>query len=273
MNTLARMTTRHGFFVGVLLAALLVATTSFAAVAEAPIGPDPVVEKWPQWPYKTSCGELEFDPVAAFGGPTGVERGSRPSERALARFLGEQRKWMEQIVPTRHWRLLGETDDAAEFASGRLADPYGPGTVLVERQTKGWKAVSMSSECEPTSIVEGLSAITWALAVDKPKPRPGDRHLWINLGGGECSSGRSQNARIRRPVVWRVDRKLMVAMTLKPLPPGGYTCEGLIEPPLKVTLPEPVGSYRLFDGATYPPRDVLREWTRERAARERAARR
>lgn len=261
------MAARQGYFLGALITALLVATTSFAAVAKAPVGPDPVVAKWPQWPYKTTCGELEFDPVAAFSGATGAERGSRPSERALAGFLRQQRNWGEQIVPSRHWRLLAETNEVAEFASGRLTDPYGPGTVSVERQENdAWKAVSMSSGCEPTSIVDGLRAVTWTLAVDKPKPHGNDRHLWINLGGGECSSGRSQNARARKPVVWRVDRKLMVAMTLRPLPPGLYTCQGLLEPPLKVRLPEPIGDARLFDGATYPPQDVLKLWKREHAA-------
>jgi hypothetical protein len=260
-------------FLGVVIAAFLVATAGSAAVAEAPIGPDPVVEKWPQWPYQTRCGGLEFDPVAVFGSSTGVERGARPSERALARFLKEQRNWAYPIVPAHHWRLLAETEDVAEFASGRLADPFGPGTVSVERQESGWKAVTMSSACEPTSIVDGLAAVTWTLAVDKPQPTPGDRYIWIDLGPGECSSGRSQNARARKPVLWRIDRKLMMAMTLKPLPPGGYTCEGLIEPPLKVRLPEPLGASRLFDGATYPPHDVVREWSRERAARHRAARR
>lgn len=266
------MAARQCYFICALVAALTVATTSFAAVAEAPVGPDPVAQKWPHWPYKTVCGELEFDPVTAFSGPTGAERGSQPSERALAGFLREQRKWGYPIVPSRHWRLLAEADGIAEFASGRLAGSRGPGTVSVERQENGWKAVSMSSECEPTSIVDGLRAVSWALAVSKPKPRPGDRHLWINLEGGECNSGRSQNAMAREPVVWRVDRKLMMAMTLEPLSSGG-TCEEVSEPPLKVRLPEPGGGYRLFDGATYPPRDVVRSWSRERTARERAVRR
>jgi hypothetical protein len=273
MNTLASVTARQGLFLSALIVTLLVATASVAAVAEAPVGPDPVVEKWPDWPYQTTCGELEFDPVAAFGGLTDAERGARPSERALARLLKEQRSWAYPIVPAHHWRLLAETEDAAEFASGRLADPFGPGTVSVERQEGGWKAVGMGSNCEPTSIVDGLAAVTWTLAVDKPRPEPGDRHLWVNLGPGECSSGRSQNARARKPVLWRIDKKLMIAMTLKPLPPGGYTCQGLIEPPLKVRLPESLGESHLFDGATYPPHDVVREWSRERTARRRVARR
>jgi hypothetical protein len=261
------MVIRRGLFLMTLVATFFGAATGFAKVAEAPIGPDPVTEKWPQWPYKTICGWLEFDPVVAFNGPTGVERGSRPSEQALARLLREQRNWATPIVPARHWRLLAETDDVAEFASGRLMGPHGPGTVSFERQEGRWKEIGLSSGCEPTSIVDDMQAVSWTLAVDKPKPAEGDRHLWINLGPGPCNGGRSQNARARRPVTWRIDKKLMVAMTLKPLPPGGYTCQGLVEPPLKVRLPEPIGKSRLFDGATYPPKDVIRLWSRGRAAR------
>lgn len=254
------MTTRQGYFLGVLIAALLVATTSFAAVAEAPVGPDPVVEKWPDWPYETTCGDLEFDPVAVFGGPTGAERGSRPSEKALAAFMKRER-WADDYLPTRHWRLLAETEDAAEFASGRLTYRNGPSTASLERRDGRWKLWGLSDGCEPTSIVEGLSAVTWTLPVSKPKPQSTDRHLWINLGPGPCNGGKSQNPRAREPVFWQVDRKLMMVMTLKPLPPGGYTCQGSIDPPLKIKLPEPLGDMRLFDGGTYPPGNVMKLWS------------
>lgn len=263
---------RQGPLLGAFILTLLVATTSVAAVAEAPVGPDPVVEKWPDWPYPTACGGLEFDPVTVFGSSTGVERGAQPSERALGAYLRKER-WVRQLVPARHWRLLAETETNAEFASGRLSSSHGPVTMSFELEDGRWRWSGLSSGCEPASIVDELRAVTWTLAVDKPRPAPGDRHLWINLGPGECSGGRSQNARARKPVLWRIDKKLMMAMTLKPLPPGGYTCQGLAEPPLKVRLPEPVGESRLFDGATYPPHEVVREWGRERAARHRAARR
>lgn len=253
------MAARQGYFLGALVAALLVATTSFAAVAEAPAGPDPVVEKWPQWPYKTSCGDLEFDPVAVFGGPTGAERGSRQSEKALSAFLKRDR-WAIDYLPARHWRLLAETGDAAEFANGRLTYGNGPSIVSFERKDGRWKLWGLSDGCEPTSNVDGFHAVTWTLPLDKPKPQSTDRHLWINLGPGPCSGGRSQNARARQPVVWQVNRKLVIAMTLKRLPPGGYTCEGIIEPPLKIKLPERLGDMRLFDGGTYPPGNVVKIW-------------
>jgi hypothetical protein len=45
-----------------------------------------------------------------------------------------------------------------------------------------------------------------------------------------------------------------MALWLRPLPPGGYTCVGLVEPPLKIQLPGPLGDRELRDGGTYPPR-------------------
>ena len=236
---------------------------AFAAGEERAAGPDSVVAKWPSWPFPTVCGDLPFDPVAAFSGPTGVERGSRPSERALGRFLRTQ-KWIGGFVPIRDWRLLGETATSAEFASGRLT-PFGPSVMSFGRVRGRWKLQGLSSACEPTSVVDDLLAISWRLAPDKPLPKPGGRRIWIELGPGECSSGRSQNQRVREPVVWRVGGKLLIAMTLRPLPPGGYTCEGLIEPPLAIALPQPLGTLRLFDGATYPPTDVVRQWRQARA--------
>jgi hypothetical protein len=253
------MAVRRGLFTAALLIALLGASAAFAKVAEAPVGPDPVVTKWPSWPYKTRCGDLEFDPVAVFGGPTGVERGSLPSEKALAAFLRKDR-FAREYLPARHWRLLAETEDAAEFANGRLSSDNGPSIVLFERGSGRWKMWGLSDGCEPTSIVEGFPAVTWTLPVDKPKPQSTDRHLWINLGPGPCSGGRSQNVRAREPVFWQVDRKLIMAMTLRPLPSGTYTCQGTSEPPLKIRLPEQLGDMRLFDGGTYPPGNVMKIW-------------
>jgi hypothetical protein len=133
-----------------------------------------------------------------------------------------------------------------------------------ERKNGGWRMWGLSSGCSPTTVIGDLMAVSWTLAGEKPLPRPQSRRIWINLGPGECSSGRSQNARAREPVVWQVGRKLIVAMTLRPLPPGVYTCEGRSEPPMAIELPQPVGDLRLFDGADYPPTDVVAAWRRMR---------
>jgi hypothetical protein len=259
---------RWGALVAVMfvLGTLLV-SGAFASSGDRAKGPDPVVAKWPSWPFPTVCGGLPFDPVAVFGGPTGAENGPKPSERTLGRYLRRDRS-LRDYVPLRDWRLVSETATEAEFASGRLAprwpdrEPRGPSVMSFERMNGRWKMWGLSSACTPTTVIDDLSAVTWTLAWDKPLPKPSSRRIWINLGPGECSSGRGQNARARKPVVWQVGRKLIVAMTVRPLPPGFYTCEGVSEPALAIELPQPVGDLRLFDGATYPPVDVVSAWRR-----------
>jgi hypothetical protein len=236
--------------------------TGGIALAGSGAGPDPAVGEWPHWPYPTVCSGDPFDPVAVFAGPTGAELGSRPSEIALRRFLRKER-WAAEYVPTSDWRLLTESSDRAEFASGRLSSSEGPGTMSFEFKHEQWEWSGLSSDCDPTSVVDGIQAISWRLATDQDGRRKNWKSLWINLGPGECAGGRSQNARALKPIFEELEGKLLVIMRLRPLPPGGYTCEGRIEPPLKIRLPSRLGHRKVFDGSTYPPADVVGIWRRE----------
>lgn len=246
---------------GAIAATLLGALISAAPVqAETTAGPDPVVREWPYWPYPTACHGLAFDPVAAFSGPTGVEGGTRPSEVALREYLSEMQSWPYRLVPAHNWRLLAETSEGADFASGRLSRPGGPSVISVDYEDGTWKKGSLSSGCHPESIVGGIRTITWRLAVDQKALRKDTRAIWIDLGPGPCASGQSQNARAMSPVFKQMGRKLLMVMRLRPLPPGSYTCEGILDPPLKVRLPGRLGKRRLYDGGTYPPADVAEIW-------------
>lgn len=237
--------------------AWLLLGVGFAAVpasgalgAPVPQGPDPMVAKWPSWPYPTTCGGGPvFDPVSAFSGPTEAETGNGPAEEELRKTIEE---WQTgyPTLPRHHWRLLGQEPGAAVFGQGRLP---GVQNLTLEESDGKWDFAGYSSNCQPSSIVDGRQAITWTLSSRQSSLRPGTRQLWIDLGPGECASGMSQNDRAMKPVIFELGKRLLMVMRLKPLPPGGYTCEGIIDPPLHVRLPKRLGNRVLFDGGVYPP--------------------
>ncbi|HEX5375077.1 MAG TPA: hypothetical protein VFW48_02860 [Solirubrobacterales bacterium] len=153
-------------------------------------------------------------------------------------------------LPKHNWRLLSEGPGVVQYGHGRLP---GVESLTLEESEGQWAFAGYSSNCEPTTIVGRGSTITWSLASDQPKLRPGTKRIWIDLGPGECSGGRSQNARAMKPVFFELGKRLLMVMRLKPLPPGAYTCPGIVEPPLRVSLPKRLGDRKLFDGGVYPP--------------------
>jgi len=206
-----------------------------------------MVAKWPAWPYQTSCGLLPFDPVAVFSGPTEAELGTQPSAGALRAFLSSDNF---PGLPTQGWRLLAEDANHAEYGRGRLAAELT--WLAFERSGDTWKWISYSSGCEPTSIVGKGPVVSWTLARNQPPLRKGTKSVKVYLSGGPCSGGRSLNDHAHT-VFQTLGEALLLTVWIDPIRPGGHTCEGLIEPPLKIRLPRRLGNRHLFEGGTYPP--------------------
>ena len=215
-----------------------------------PSGPDPVVSRWTSWPYLTSCGTAPFDPISVFSGPTNAERGGGRPERSLRRRIAESQTWFPPF-PRHHWRQLTRSPRYVAYAHGRLPSVE---VLTLHKSRKGrWKLSTYSGGCEPTSVLGGPEEVVdWDLAADQ-ELGPATTEVSIDLGSGPCASGMSQNERAIAPVFFELEGKLMMVMRLRPLPPGGYTCEGIIDPPLTVTLPAPLGDRQVYDGSVYPP--------------------
>lgn len=235
-----------------------------------PPGPDPVVKEWPTWPYKASCFAPLFDPVEVFSRPATAELGSRPGEIALREAINDP-KYAGVGLTRGHWRPVTETETEAVFVSGLLSTSPGLWWARFGSEGGTWKWVS-SGNCSPRTSLHGLFAVPWTLDTRRQLPGSHTRRVWVRLGPGPCSSGMSQNARARKPVFRQIGKRLLMTILLEPLPPGAYTCQGVIEPPLEVELPHRLGLRRLYDGATYPPGDVMGIW-RESARRTRTVRR
>lgn len=237
-----------GLFVS--LGGALAIAAGVVAAPSNPQGSDPEVAKWPSWPYTTTCGSgLAFDPVSAFSRPAEAELGPGAAEEGLRRTIREWQRGFPTL-PEHNWRVLAEGPGVAVYGHGRLP---GVESLALEESEGRWSFAGYSSRCEPTSIVGGQTAITWTLDDDQPALQPGTKRIWIDLGPGPCSGGRSQNARAMKPVFHELGRRLLMVMRLRPLPPGAYTCPGVSEPPLRVSLPRRLGTRKLFDGGIYPP--------------------
>lgn len=234
---------------GVIAMLAIGVSTAIAAREKPAAGPDPAVSEWTEWPHPVSCGGPPFDPVASFSSPTGVEREKTPQARALRRFIAF---FPDEFVRRHDWRLLAEEDGEAVFGAGRLPDEVE--VISVERRKGAWKGWGYSSRCEPASIRREREAITWELAPDQPQLGVKTHSILVQLGPGECNGGKPQANRLQKPEFREQNGALLMSLWLKPLPPGGYTCQGLIEPPVRIRLPEPLGSRQLMDGGTYPPR-------------------
>jgi hypothetical protein len=245
--------------IGAAICLALTCAVSASAAFRPDGGPDPIVAEWSQWPHEVSCGYLSFDPVSVFGGPADAEHGSLPAERALRRSLARRTiPWVRQ----HNWRLAAETHRLAEFITGRLGYRGGYDeeteleTMSFQRTRRGWKWTGYGGGCTLSSIRQNRTAITWSLAEDQLLT-PSTRRVRVDLGAGECDSGRSQNDRLQKPEFREQNGKLLMSLWLRPLPPGGYTCQGLIETPVTIKLPEPLGERELMDGGAYPPRRVI----------------
>jgi hypothetical protein len=127
--------------------------------------------------------------------------------------------------------------------------------IPVARHKKGWEQVGYSGGCEPAVLREGRQAITWTLAPGQ-RLTPSTTSIEVNLGPGECDSGQGQNERLKPPVFREENGALLMALWLRPVH-GGQTCQALIEPPVTIELPEPLGNRRLLDGSVFPPRPPI----------------
>ena len=216
-------------------------------------GPDPAVKQWPNWPGQVSCSGPPFKPLVVFSGPTDAERGNRPSEVALREVLAEG-LYADFGAPKHNWRLLVETSGYAQFASGRLG--HRAQTISVARRGKGWEQIGYSSNCEPAVLRGGRQAITWALAPGQHLS-PTTQSIEVELLGGECDSGQSENERLETPVFREESGAVLMALWIRPVH-GPQTCQALIEPPVTIQLPEPLGQRRLLDGSVFPPAPPVR---------------
>jgi hypothetical protein len=188
----------------------------------------------------------------AFRHPADAERGSLPVEAALREYLRSHR----QPGPERSgWRLMGSTNEAAEFLKGDLGDESSE-QIRFKLLDGEWVPNYLQHPCALRVWRHGRVAIDWALASDH-QPGASARTITVYLQGGECASGMPEKPRLERPVFRRENGVLLMALWLRPLPPGWYGCQAISEPPVTIRLPGRLGSDNLMNGGYFPPRSPI----------------
>jgi hypothetical protein len=192
--------------------------------------------------------------VDALSGPTGADQADTPEAAALRDYLSRPSAMMPGASSS--WRLAARSDTRALFLRG---DPPNLSEVVVALRDGTWQ-FEQSGGCGLQRHVAGASYASWVLDGNQPAPTEASAILHLRVSPMECTSGEPAGARVRAPTVQETDDEVIITVLLDPLPPGSYTCIGIIgnETPVDVVLTHPLGDRRLLDGLPYPPAPVER---------------
>lgn len=153
------------------------------------------------------------------------------------------------------WRVLHEDDNALTIGLGQWTDqgPTGERAHILElaREESAWRPAGWG-DCQLSPVLrEGNS---WA-EVTGYRGDAASARLTAQVNERECTSGRDPERFLHQPLVVETSEKVTIYWTSEP-PKGGQDCQG--NPPIDkvVELKQPLGTRLVFDGSTYPPREM-----------------
>lgn len=154
------------------------------------------------------------------------------------------------------WRVLRQDDDSLTIGLGRWTKqgPTGEGVYALglEREGNTW-GVDGWGQCQQMSPVlkEGRSRVELTdYRVDTASTR-----LTATVNERACASGRDPGRFLHEPFVVETASSVIIYWTSEP-PTGGQDCQGNPSVDRVVELKEPLGTRTVFDGPSYPPRQV-----------------
>lgn len=229
-----------------------------AADASRGLPSDSVVSEWPNWPYRTSCEALSFNPNKVFSRQPEAGMGNWGLDRALRRAT-----LLVAVKRSIHgWRLARRVSDRAAFVRGKPGAELESGHELeymeLGRRHGRWRMLSYGQKCWLSTALRGRWADGWWLAPGQPPLGPDTRSVRV-ISGAHCSRREKPPVLAGAPRFDEFGNKLVMTLWLRQR--GGRATEPCEEglppwPPIEVDLPEALGSRELFDGAEYPPRSA-----------------
>jgi len=152
------------------------------------------------------------------------------------------------------WRVLHEDDNSLTIGLGRWTEegPTGESAHILKlaREGDAWRAAGWGG-CQLSPVLkEGNS---WA-TVTGYKGDAASNRLTAQVNERECASGRDPEPFLHEPLVIETSEKVTIYWTSEP--PKGGNCLGTPPIDMVVELTQPLGTRVVFDGFSYPPREV-----------------
>lgn len=205
---------------------------------------------------RITCGvgdSLSFR-ASALDGIGTAERGTDVAAQTLRDFLAGPGAHVDPMqFPDTGWHRVAETGDG--YTLFVALDPGTDGWLQIGiAVTQGTGDVDLYGDCQPTVVPPGGTTTgSWSLDPAHRRPRPTDTVLHVLVQESSCSSGQPPGDRVR-PARIRYNAD-SITMTFFVDDISG-DCQGAPPSPIRVVLEEPIRDRGLFDGGSYPPRDV-----------------
>ncbi len=153
------------------------------------------------------------------------------------------------------WRVLHEDDNSLTIGLGRWTEqgPTGQSAYILglAREGDAWRPTGWG-DCQLSPVLkEGNS---WA-EVTGYKGDAASARLTAQVSERECTSGRDPGPYLHEPLVVETNERVTIYWTSEP-PKGDQNCQGNPSVDRVVELNQPLGARVVFDGFSYPPREV-----------------
>lgn len=205
-------------------------------------------------------GGLPFPPAALTAPPAPLDP-QDPAASALLAYLRtvsapkrqSRAPWRRGAAPAPQppsnldgWRELARTDEEVLFALGRPPKLLTMAFRQASRR-RGWTHVGTTSAGPLRATREGVRASSWRLDPTR-EARPDETVLHVLLTEQTFAGGQRAEGRVLVPDVYTDDDHLVLTMFVTPRP-GYQSASPNPETPVRIALPEPIGTRQPIDGA------------------------
>jgi len=153
------------------------------------------------------------------------------------------------------WRVLSHDDESLTIGLGRWTErgPIGYGSYVLEfdRDGQSWR-VSGWGDCQLSPVLKPGFAWTEVMGY---RGDAEDTTITAMVRERECTSGRDPSPFLHEPIVVETAGSVTIYWTSEPAA-GDQSCEGTPPVEREVNLSGPLDGRTLFDGFSYPPREV-----------------